>query len=222
MEIREKRELREKRENLWKKMDLYPVITPHLCGGRDPVYVLEQLIEGGIKGVQLRTKNTTDAELFNLAKKFRELTSENNVLLIINDRLDIALAVDADGIHLGQDDLPVSIARKLAPDLIIGGSSHNLKEALELEKAGASYVNIGPIYKTQTKTLAIPPLGEEAIKTISPSLNIPFTIMGGIKSNHIPNLVSLGAKTIAMVTQLTQAEDIKSTTIQLINSINNS
>jgi thiamine-phosphate pyrophosphorylase len=129
-------------------------------------------------------------------------------LLIINDHLDIALAVDADGVHLGQEDLPVQVARKLAPDLLIGASTHSLEQALEAEKSGADYVNIGPIFSTKTKEGVERSLGPEAIAEISRQIVVPFTVMGGISEANIDQVLAQGARMVAMVSAITKAEDI--------------
>ena len=117
---------------------LYPVITQEFCGRNHSLEVLEAVIAGGASIVQLREKHLCSKELFNLAIEYRKITAASNVLLIVNDRLDVALAVGADGVHLGQDDLPCSEARKIAPNLIIGISTHCKQEVREAEKNGAT------------------------------------------------------------------------------------
>ena len=196
------------RRRFFEQIDLYPVITSEFCAGRSPVEVLKAIADGGARIVQLREKGLDDRELIQLACEFRNICSANNMLLIINDRIDIALAVAADGVHLGQKDLPIETARIIAPELIYGASSHSLEEALAAQNAGADYVNIGPLFDTKTKTLAMDTLGLEALETIPAQLEIPFTVMGGIKARHIPELARLGATKIAMVTEITQAPDI--------------
>ncbi len=197
------------------KVDIYPVISSEFTNGRDALSVLRQIAEAGARIVQLREKNKTQAEIFCLALEYRKITAQFNMLLILNDHLDIALAVDADGVHLGQDDLPLAPAKKLGPNLIIGNSTHNLEEAFAAQAAGADYINIGPIYPTGTKTVACGAIGLETLKVISARVNIPFTVMGGIKACHIPALLACGAKKIAMVTEITQAEDIRLRTAEL-------
>jgi thiamine-phosphate pyrophosphorylase len=130
------------------------------------------------------------------------------MLLIIDDEIDVAMAAGADGVHLGQDDLPLGPARLMAPELIIGQSTHSIAEAIAAHDAGADYVNLGPIFATSTKQVSCEPLGEEIIQKIAPLLDIPFTVMGGIKAHHIPELLKLDARRIAMVTEITQAEDV--------------
>lgn len=185
---------------------IYPVITEEFCFPYTSIHVLKEVIKGGAKIVQLREKNCSKKTLYELALKYRQITKKNGVTLIINDNIDIALSVEADGVHLGQDDIPLKVAKKIAPNLIIGVSTHNFSEAKKAEKDGATYINIGPIYQTKTKTLTYKPLGIEILKKIAP--NIPFTVMGGIKENHIPELLSLNVKNIAMITEITKAPNI--------------
>ncbi len=196
------------RQERFRNIDLYPVVTGDFCAGRDSVEVLKQVAAGGAKVVQLREKDMPKREYFKLAEAYRKITLENDMLLIINDHLDIALAVEADGVHLGQDDFPLAPARKIAPGLILGRSTHSKDQALEAQAEGADYVNLGPIFATGTKTTSVPPLGTGVITETAPLLDIPFTIMGGIKEHHLAKLVSLGAPRIAMVTEITQADDI--------------
>ncbi len=192
----------------FKNIDIYPVISSEFCLNRDPVDVLKKIADGGAKIIQLREKHIPKIEIAKLAEKFRCITQQYNMLLIINDHIDIALQIDADGVHLGQDDMHPIEAKKLAPDLIIGVSTHSEAEALEALKNRADNINIGPIFATGTKSLPMAPLGLAAITEIAPLVDIPFTIMGGIKAHHIPELVSLGATRIAMVTAITEADDI--------------
>ncbi len=191
-------------------IDIYPVISSEFCAGRSPSYVLEQIAAGGAKIVQLREKNLTRKDLLPLACEFRKICDAHGMLLIMNDHVDIALECGADGVHLGQDDMHIDEARKIAPELIMGSSTHSKAEALKAQDDGADYINLGPIFATQTKTTGYKPLGLDILGTIPPLLHIPFTVMGGIKERHIPDLVALGATRIAMVTEITTADDIAS------------
>jgi len=202
------------------QIDLYPVTDQGLSLGRTDLEVLEGLIAGGARIVQLREKHISKKDLYHLAQAFRQRTSQAGMLLIINDHLDIALACGADGVHLGQDDLPPAAAKELAPELIIGVSTHNLEEALEAQEQGADYVNIGPIFATQTKELSMKPLGPEAIKEIAPHLKIPFTVMGGINRSNIQEVLQAGARRIAVVTAVTKAGDIGQAVRELRQIIN--
>jgi len=199
---------RQGRLRLFEQVDVYPVTCERLSEGRSNLEVLEAVIQGGSKIIQLREKEYPKRDLYNLALKFREITTRGRVLLIINDHVDIALAVDADGVHLGQEDLPLQVARKLAPELLIGASTHSLQQALQAEKDGADYVNIGPIFPTKTKDGVGRSLGPKAISEMSPKIKVPFTVMGGINAENIDQVLAEGARRVAMVTAITRAADI--------------
>jgi thiamine-phosphate pyrophosphorylase len=198
-----------------KEIDIYPVTCQELSEGRTNLEVLASVLAGGAKIIQLREKHWSKKDLYDLAVEFRKRTRSYDALLIINDHVDVALASDADGVHLGQEDLPVEAARKIAPELIIGASSHSSKEALKAEKDGADYVNIGPIFPTKTKADAKRFLGPEAIDEIGPQLSIPFTTMGGITPDNIQTVLKAGVRRVAMVTGITRAADITERVQQL-------
>jgi thiamine-phosphate pyrophosphorylase len=195
---------------------LYLVTSQAMSRGRTTEEIVRQALAGGARLVQLREKDLPLPDFARRARKIRAMTKRAGALLIINDRLDVALAVKADGVHLGQDDLPVAEARKIAPDLIIGASSHSLKEALAAQQAGASYVNIGPIFPTKTKKWDKKFVGLKKMEQIAAKLKIPFTVMGGIKADHIPELTKAGAKTIAVVTAITAAPDPRAATEKIL------
>lgn len=192
----------------FRETDLYVVITERFCAGRTGLAVLDEVLAAGVGVVQLREKEIDDRELFERALAFRERTRRARALLIVDDRVDVALAADADGVHLGQRDLPVRAARLLAPSLLIGASSHTPEQAWEAQAAGASYVNIGPIYPTQTKATGIPALGPAALDRTVSRLTIPFTVMGGIKAHNLGALLDRGAQHVAVVTAVTAANDV--------------
>ena len=196
------------RMTLFDRADLYVVITEVFCAGRTSLEVLSGVLAAGVGLVQLREKGIEDGRLLEIAREFRAATSKAGAILIINDNVDVALAVDADGVHLGQDDLPIDAARRQAPELIIGASTHSLDEALAAEAAGASYVNIGPIFDTATKSVPSGALGPEAIGPIASRLTIPWTTMGGIKPHNIGSVLAKGARHPAVVTAVTAAEDV--------------
>ena len=202
-------------------IDVYPVTSEKLSSGRSNEEVLYGLIEGGTKIVQLRDKDASGGDLYKMALRFREITAKAGILLIINDHVDIALSVNADGVHLGQGDLPVEAARRIAPDLLVGMSTHTLEEALTAQDDGADYVNIGPIFPTGTKEGINSFLGPEAITRISGGLEIPFTVMGGIKQDNIRKVLLQGARRVAMVTALTQAPDIATAVRSIRETIRN-
>jgi len=195
------------RMDRFEKSDLYVVITEAFCAGRSSIEVLGAVLEAGVTLIQFREKDLDDDRMYDRARAFRRLTRKADALLIVDDRIDVALAVEADGVHLGRHDLPISVARKLAPDMIRGASTHSVEQAHEAEKAGAGYVNIGPIYATQTKQKTAAPLGPEIIEEITREVSIPVTCMGGIKPENIAEVLAHGARHPAVVTAVTAHPD---------------
>ncbi|MFC1497296.1 thiamine phosphate synthase [Verrucomicrobiota bacterium] len=203
------------------KAGVYLVTSQSMSAGRTTLEIVQSALMGGIRLIQLREKDLPETQFKALAGKVKSLTDRAEALLLINDRLDAAIETGADGVHLGQDDLPVNEAREQTPDLIIGASTHSVEEAVKAQADGASYVNIGPIFPTQTKEGCSEFLGIEAVKEISSAITIPFTVMGGIKENHIPDLISAGARVIAIVTAITAAENPGKAAETLINIVKN-
>lgn len=195
-------------------VDIYPVSCEELCLGRTDKQWLEAVLAGGTKIVQLRDKHSEDRQLLAKARYFREQTRRAGALFMVNDRVDIAMLADADGLHVGQKDLPAEELRRLVPDMIIGVSCNTEEQARalgRLEQQGelaASYYNIGPIYRTETKEGLSTFIGPEAIGRFSRHCSLPFTVMGGIKIEHIPELVTAGARRIAVVTAISKQEDM--------------
>lgn len=189
--------------------DLYVVITEEFCGGRSALSVLDAVLDAGARLIQFREKKFDDAELYRRCVAFRERTQAAGALLIVDDRVDLALAAGADGVHLGQTDLPIAEAKRIAPELIIGASTHNLTEALAAQEQGAGYLNIGPIFPTQTKSVPTGDVGPAMIAEITPHLRIPFTCMGGIKISNINEVLASGARHVAVVTAVTAASDVR-------------
>ncbi len=210
---------REARRNAFKQVDIYPVTCERLSNGRSNLEVLKAVIQGGAGIIQLREKEYSGKKIYDMALKFREITTKAGVLLIINDHVDIAMAVEADGVHLGQDDFPLNAAKKIAPELLIGASTPSLKEAIQAQKEGADYINIGPIFPTGTKEGMERFLGPEAIAAISPEIDVPFTVMGGISESNIDQVLASGARRVAMVTAITQTPDITATVKSLKEKI---
>lgn len=202
----------------FEEIDLYPVVTQKFCNGRKSLDILKELVDAGIKIVQLREKEMSKRELFNLGEQYRKITEDNDILLIIDDHIDIAMAVSADGVHLGQNDFPFEKVRDIDQHLIVGVSTHNLDEILQAQKFGISYINVGPIFPTKTKDVASSSVGLENLKKWLPQITIPFTVMGGIKKNNLVSLYELGVYRTAMVTEITQSSDIKKT-IQEMRSL---
>ncbi|MBN1114124.1 MAG: thiamine phosphate synthase [Oligoflexia bacterium] len=173
-------------------------------------------LEAGCRLVQLREKKMSKKELFELGLSVKKLTDIYGAVLIINDHIDIALALNADGVHLGLDDIPVNIARKvLGEEYIIGASTHNADELKAAVMAGADYVNIGPVFPTGTKP-DHKAMGLSGIEEMLPFASVPYTFMGGIRLNNIQSLKQYQPAAAAMITEITRANNIKERVTQLL------
>ena len=173
---------------------------------------VETACRSGVTIIQLREKNLTTNQYYQLAKQVKEITDAYQVPLIIDDRLDICLAVDAAGLHIGDDELPVSVARKvLGPDKILGVTAKTVKRALEAETWGADYLGTGAIFPTTTKENA-PITLISTLKTICQTVAIPVVAIGGLTSENIDQLIGTGIAGVAVVRDLMQAEDIEAKT----------
>ena len=173
---------------------------------------IETACRSGVTIVQLREKNLTTNQYYQLAKQVKEITDAYQVPLIIDDRLDICLAVDAAGLHIGDDELPVSVARQvLGPDKILGVTAKTVKRALEAEEGGADYLGTGAIFPTTTKENA-PITLISTLKTICQRVAIPVVAIGGLTSENIDQLIGTGIAGVAVVRDLMQAEDIETKT----------
>lgn len=173
---------------------------------------LETACRSGVTIVQLREKNLTTNQYYQLAKQVKEITDAYQVPLIIDDRLDVCLAVDAAGLHIGDDELPVSVARQvLGPEKILGVTAKTVKRALEAEEGGADYLGTGAIFPTTTKENA-PITLISTLKTICQRVAIPVVAIGGLTSENIDQLAATGIAGVAVVRDLMQAEDIEAKT----------
>ena len=173
---------------------------------------VETACRSGVTIIQLREKNLTTNQYYQLAKQVKEITDAYQVPLIIDDRLDICLAVDAAGLHIGDDELPVSVARQvLGPDKILGVTAKTVKRALEAEESGANYLGTGAIFPTTTKENA-PITLISTLKTICQRVAIPVVAIGGLTSENIDQLIGTGIAGVAVVRDLMQAEDIEAKT----------
>lgn len=205
-----------------RKLDfhLYVVLGQEFSRGRDFIEVAEKAMQGGADCIQLRDKSMPKRELLDWAYRMREKTREYGATFIMNDHLDIALAVEADGIHLGQDDFPVPEARRIAgPHFIIGASTHSVDQARKAVDEGASYINIGPIFATNTKSTSVEPVTPELISDVTAEVKHPFTVMGGIKLSNVDQVLERGARRIAVVTAVVSADDITAAARQLSERI---
>jgi thiamine-phosphate pyrophosphorylase len=177
---------------------LYAVIDTQSLKERSHLDITEKVIEGGAKIIQLRDKTTGKKDLLPIAREMQQLCTEKGALFIMNDNLDIALAVNADGLHIGQEDLPVSAARKLAPvDMLIGCSVFNAEQARQAVSDGADYVAVGAIYPTPSKDAAV--LGLEPLRQIKRAVTVPVVAIGGININNAVAVKKAGADAIAVI-----------------------
>ena len=186
---------------------LYAIVDP-LDTGRDPVELARALLAGGARLLQLRLKGATSREAHAAARHVAPLARAAGALFLVNDRPDIARAVDADGAHLGQDDVPVSAARRvLGPDSTIGVSTHDLDEARAAEAAGADYIGVGPIYATGSKSNPLAPRGLELLRAVRAAVRCPIVAIGGITPATAPAVRAAGADAVAMIAALVRAPD---------------
>ena len=189
---------------------LYLVTDERVSRGRSHLEVAEAAIRGGADVIQLRDKTASSGTLYRVALAMRKLTREAKVPLIINDRLDIALAVDADGVHVGQSDLPASVVRKLlGPGKILGVSAETPQEALLAEKDGADYLGVGPVFEARgTKADAAEPGGPGMIAPIRRVCRLPVVAIGGIKAENARSVREAGADAAAIISAIVGADDI--------------
>ena len=181
---------------------LYLVTDRELLGDKDLVQTIEQAIQGGVTMVQVREKSLSTLAFFQVAVMIKEITKKYGIPFIVNDRTDIALAVDADGLHIGQDDIPLIVARKIfGPNKLIGVSVSTLEEALLAEKDGADYLGIGAIFPTKTKDDA-DSVSLAELKIIKDKISIPIVAIGGINENNIKKVMETGVNGAAIVSAI--------------------
>lgn len=195
---------------------LYLVTDRGLLGDKDLAKTVEQAIQGGVTVVQVREKNLSSAEFYQVALVIKGVTEKYGVPLIVNDRADIALAVDAAGLHIGQDDLPVVVARELlGPDKIIGVSAATLAEALLAQEQGADYLGIGAVFPTNTKDDA-DSVSLAELQAIKAKVKIPIVAIGGINGSNIRDVMNTGIDGVAVVSAIVAAADPKAAACKLI------
>ena len=189
--------------------DLYCITAEEYSLGRSNIDVVNQMIAAGVKLIQYREKEKSMKEKYDECVQIRKMTQAAGVFFIVNDHVDLAMAVDADGIHVGQDDVPVRDLRNLVgEDMIIGLSTHSPAQALEAVRKGADYIGVGPIFATKTKKNVCAPVGFEYLEWVTANLDIPFVAIGGIKKHNLREIVSRGAKSVALVSEITSNGEI--------------
>ncbi|MFB6236656.1 MAG: thiamine phosphate synthase [Halopenitus sp.] len=196
----------------------YLVTQQSLSAGRDTEAVVEAALDGGVDAVQLREKDLDARTRYHIGERLRELTTEADAALIVNDRIDLAAAVDADGVHLGQSDLPVEVAREqLGDDAIVGCSTSTVREAEIAEAAGADYLGVGAVYGTSSKDVdaAKDGIGTDRIRATAEAVDIPVIGIGGIGPSNAAPVVEAGATGVAVISAITAAEDPEAAAAEL-------
>jgi thiamine-phosphate pyrophosphorylase len=195
---------------------LYVITDEGIARGLSHVEIARKVAEGGADVIQLRDKARTGKDMLTIAVQIREIARSSGVTFIINDRLDLALASDADGVHLGQEDLPVPFARKVSPrGFIIGTSVRTVQEALIAETEGADYVALSPIFDTPTKSDAGPGKGLERLKEIKSAVSIPVIAVGGIGRGNVRQVMDAGADGVAVISAIVGQKDIAKATAEM-------
>jgi thiamine-phosphate diphosphorylase len=187
---------------------LYAILDPEQTKSRVPETVLLELLKSGIEWLQLRVKAMPPRNFLDLACAARRRTRSSSCKLIVNDRVDIALACAADGVHLGQEDLPLQAARKLMGDRIIGISTHDVEQAKAAESDGADYIGFGPMFGTATKATGYSARGLEMLRRVREAVRIPIVAIGGITEGNVNEVWQAGADSAAIISDLLGADDI--------------
>lgn len=198
---------------------IYTITAETMSNGRDNIEVVGQMLKAGIKFIQYREKTKPALDRYNECLKLRQMTRDNGAIFIIDDFIDLAMAVDADGVHIGQTDLPAQVVRQLiGNDKIIGLSTHSEEQLQKANMLGdiIDYIGVGPVYATQTKKNAVP-VGFSYVEYATKNSKHPFVAIGGIKEHNICDVAAHGAKTFAIVSEIVGADNI----VGKINSIKN-
>jgi thiamine-phosphate pyrophosphorylase len=196
---------------------LYAIIDLSMINESEVAEKASMILSSGIRMLQLRAKTIGSGKVLQKALALRELTKEYNSLFIVNDRVDVARLSNADGVHLGQDDLKPEDAREiLGGNAIIGVSTHNLREAVQAEKDSATYISFGPVYATMTKPDAQSPKGVHALSEVKKTVSCPVVAIGGIREENIGPVISAGADAVAMISEILSAEDIAAKVSSLV------
>jgi thiamine-phosphate pyrophosphorylase len=199
---------------------LYVILDRQFLAGRDELDVASQAIQGGARVIQLRDKQGMKGELLRLARELKELCSQSGVLFIVNDHLDLAIAADADGLHIGQEDLPIDVVRRQLPvDSVVGCSVNTLAQAAIAQRAGADYIAVGSLFATTTKHRARV-VGVSTLKEIRQTVSVPLVAIGGINLGNIGAVKAAGADAIAVVSAALGEQDVKRAVQQLIAEMN--
>lgn len=198
------------------KLDLYVITDEDVAGGLSHAEITQRAISGGADVIQLRDKACGSGDLLQIGRVIREITRKTGTLFIVNDRLDVALACGADGVHLGQDDLCAGVARQIAPDgFIIGVSVGTLEEAIRAEREGADYLALSPVFSTASKYNAGPGHGLGILQDMRRNISIPIIAIGGINTGNVNDVIAAGADGVAVISAVVGSPDITEAARQL-------
>ena len=196
---------------------LYVITESSISRRRSNEEVVKEAIKGGAEIIQLREKERDKDKVKEEAIKLNKICKENNVLFIVNDYVDVALEIGADGVHLGQSDMNVAKARKICDDkLIIGLSTHSVGQAVKADSEDVDYITIGPIYKTRAKDFTV---GHNIISQIIKKINTPLIAIGGINENNIDEVLNQGVKSVAVISSVAAADDVREAAKELVERI---
>lgn len=196
---------------------IYPIMDSSLISSDRIKETAQALMAGGAKIIQLRAKGFSSKEFLEAARTIKKITRDKDVIFIVNDRVDVALLADADGVHLGQNDLPAREARRLmGNDKIIGFSTHNIREAVEAERLPVDYISFGPIFPTKTKEDAQTPKGIKGLADVRKAVDIPIVAIGGITEKNMAYVWKEGINSVAMISEILTSTDVSKKVNKLI------
>jgi thiamine-phosphate pyrophosphorylase len=211
---------RTKAKQLFDSAGLYCLTDSELSQGRDNLYIVSQMVTAGARIVQYREKNKSQLAMYRECMAIRELTRGTKTAFFVNDDIALAIAVSADGIHVGQEDLPVPIVRQIVGEsMLIGLSTHSPQQAQLAGELGADYIGVGPVYQTLTKKDVGDPVGLDYVDYVAQNLVLPFVAIGGINSTNVQEVVLHGANCVAMISDIVSAADIREKVHEVLNQI---
>lgn len=196
---------------------LYAIMDPAQSGGRPPEQVCESLLRAGVRLIQYRDKTSSPREVFEICSRIAGRIRQAEGLFIVNDRADIARAVEADGVHVGQDDLPVNLARRvMGPDRLVGFSTHDLEQVRAADRSTADYIAFGPVFETRSKEKPDPVVGLEGLRQARQATSKPLVAIGGITVENAREVIGAGADSVAVIRSLVAADDIAQRALEFL------
>lgn len=202
------------------EFDLYLITDRHQCRAEDLPSGVERALRGGVRAVQLREKDLSTRERFELGTELRRLTSEFQARLLVNGDAALARAIGADGVHLPQDGLPADVCRKvLEPGMLIGVSTHSVPEAIEAVEKGADFITYGPVYHTPSKARYGPPVGADSLREVCEAVRLPVFALGGVGAAEIEEVLSAGAAGIGMISAILSAFDVEAAASEIVKHL---